>query len=112
MRGAACCAGRPDPHGGAEPARGPMLWAQAPKRGSRGVYASRRWVCGAPPVVRDDRTRKGQRRRCAAGAVGGEGRRGAMSPTRGVGGGADGRRRAIALTRGAGWTAKNKAVKG
>ena len=34
-----------------EALRGPMR-AQAPKRGSRGVYASRRWLCGALPVVR------------------------------------------------------------
>jgi hypothetical protein len=58
--------------------RGPMR-PQAPKRGSRGVYASRRWVCGALPVVRDDRTRKGQRRRCAACAVGADGRRRAIT---------------------------------
>ena len=58
--------------------------AQAPKRGSRGVYASRRWLCGALPVVRDDRTPKGQRRRCAACAVGADGRRRATTLTRGA----------------------------
>jgi hypothetical protein len=39
-----------------EALRGPVR-AQALKSGSRGVYASRRWLCGALPVVRDDRTR-------------------------------------------------------
>ena len=63
---------------------GPMLRAQASKRGSRSVYPSRRRLRGSLPVVRDDRTPKGQRRRCAACAVG-----------------ADRTRRAITLTRGA-----------
>src|ERR687893_505858 len=51
-------------------ALGAVLRAQAPKRGFRCVYASRRRLRGSLPVVREDRTRKGQRRRCAACAVG------------------------------------------
>src|SRR5215212_10099436 len=43
---------------------------QAPKRGTRSVYASRRRLRRSVPIVRDERTPKGQRRRCAAcGAV-------------------------------------------
>jgi hypothetical protein len=61
-------------------ALGPMLRAQAPKRGSHSVYPSRRWLRGSLPVVRDDRTGKGQRRRCAACAVGARGTQRAKYP--------------------------------
>jgi hypothetical protein len=59
-----------------------MLWAQAPKCGSRSVYPSRRRLRGSLPVVWHDRTRKGQRRSCAAyGAVGADGTRRAITLT-------------------------------
>jgi hypothetical protein len=59
--------------------------AQASKHSSCSVYPSRRRLRGSLPVVRDDRSRKGLRRRCAACTVGTERTRRAITLTRGTG---------------------------